>query len=122
MNDVWIQIIITLGGIFGGLITYGKYLLTQTDKREERMIKMFEESQQNIIQLYSQKNAQNERITKDFSNTVREINKSILDSNRQTNILRENLTQVLTSLQRIIETNTSVTQRAAQTVAEEIKK
>jgi hypothetical protein len=128
MNETWSQIIVAIFGFGATLLGAIKYSMNQTVKREERLMKMFEDSQGNIINLYKFKNGQIERISKDFVGAVREGNKATIESNRQTEITREKLSQAISDLRDMIRNNTTAvtnntrTTEKALTIAEEINK
>jgi methyl-accepting chemotaxis protein len=128
MNQVWIQIIVTLGTVFLGVVGAGKYALkelTQARNQErEEIFKLFKDMQEQMIEAffklqndhletYNRKNGSIERITHESNNAIREFTKG--------------LTKAMDKLSASVDENTRFTRegtlltRQAVEVAKEIK-
>ena len=134
MNEVWIQIIVAIGGIVVSGLALIRYWIRETNKvrekeledrkreREEifklfkdmqtQMIESFQKFQLQYLETYNQKNGQIERISNSFVKTI--------------DALRDQLTRALNKINSTVENNTNVianntraTERAS-TIAEHL--
>lgn len=69
MNEVWIQIIITVGAVVGTVFGAIKYMSSQNTKRERQLQVHNEKMQEMQYEYYETKNGHMERMAKDFTNS-----------------------------------------------------
>ena len=83
LAPVLIEITALVATIIGGI----RYLTTQNTKREERVLEHHEKQQQQMLEFYEKKNGHLERISKDFTEAVRDNSRIISSLNTEIKIL-----------------------------------
>ncbi len=77
MENIWIQLIVTIGSILAGMFLTIRYSISQGNKREKALLEYMEKMQNNQLEYYTNKNGHIERIAKSFTTTSNKMSKAI---------------------------------------------
>lgn len=77
MENIWIQVIITVGGMVTAMLATVRYAMKQTEKRERALFKHTEDVQDKIFDYIETKNGHMERMSKDFTSSSNKMSKAV---------------------------------------------
>ncbi len=78
MNEsVWLQLVITVGGVATAMFATIRYSIAQNNKKDKGFLDYLEKMQTQQLEYYETKNGHIERISKSFSNTMNKNTRAI---------------------------------------------
>lgn len=69
-SSVWIQLIVTIGSLIGGMLITVRYSISQSNKKEKFFLEYLDKQEQRQVEYYEVKNGHLERISKLFSKAI----------------------------------------------------
>ncbi len=70
MQNIWIQLIVSVGAVIAGFFTLQKYSIKESAKKEKTFLDYIQSMQDKQLEYYTQKNGHLERISEMFSKTI----------------------------------------------------
>lgn len=77
MNEIWTQVIITVGPIVLAMIAAFRYSIAQANKKDKTFLDYLETMQTQQLEYYEAKNGHLERISKAFTKTIDKNTKAL---------------------------------------------
>lgn len=77
MNDVWIQLIVTIGTVLGAAFVTIRYAANNNRKKDKAFLDYLENSQNKQLEYYEQKNGHLERISLEFSKAINKNTRAV---------------------------------------------
>lgn len=77
MENVWLQLIITVGTVLGASFTLIKYLSTNNRKKDKEFLDFLERRDNAQLEYYENKNGHLERISNEFTKAINKNTRAI---------------------------------------------
>jgi len=72
-SNIWIQLILTSGGVLTAIFFTIRYAMSQTAKREKALLEHTKDTQEKMLEYFEKKNGHLERVSQDFTETSRKM-------------------------------------------------
>lgn len=89
MENIVIQIILTIGGTLASIFALIRYMVSENRKREEVLLEYNGQREKQMLEYFEKKNGFMERMTSDFTKTSREQSNAIHELSAEIRITRE---------------------------------